>query len=100
MPYGSFFMELVKNVGFPAVIFLIWYLYHESQVRLWTTTSENNAKIFERILSERNLRDERDFDLMKGIVETMQFQGAIVARMEGKIDNNQFCPIVREKSHA
>lgn len=24
---------LIENVGFPALIFLIWYIYHQAQVK-------------------------------------------------------------------
>lgn len=30
---GPFLLELVENIGFPSVIFIIWYLYHKAQVR-------------------------------------------------------------------
>jgi hypothetical protein len=96
MSQGALLIELIKYVGFPAVIFAIWYLYHQSQVRLWSENSKSNSEVFERILRERSIRDARDYELMKNQIEVAQMQAAILARLEQKIDTNQFCPMVKE----
>jgi len=82
-------MELVKNVGFPAVIFAIWYLYHRAQVKAW-----------EAQMQTMNDHETRMFNLLNGQLEALQCIVAQNARMETKIDGNMFCPIVRKESHA
>ncbi|HSA07581.1 MAG TPA: hypothetical protein P5556_10435 [Candidatus Gastranaerophilales bacterium] len=72
-------IELVKNIGFPAVIFAIWYIYHKSQV-----------KTFEDII-------KRNFDVLKDLLETNQYHTALLSKIESKIDMNLWCPVLRNE---
>lgn len=72
-------IELVKNIGFPAVIFAIWYIYHKSQV-----------KTFEDIVSN-------NFIVLKDLLETNQYHAALLSRIENKIDTNLWCPILKRE---
>jgi hypothetical protein len=78
MTETAVFIELVKNIGFPAVVFAIWYIYHKSQV-----------KTFEEII--RN-----NFAVLKDLLETNQQHAAILSRIENKIDVNLWCPFIKE----
>lgn len=71
----------IENVGFPALIFAIWYIYHQSQV-----------KAFEQII-------KNNFDILKDLLETNQYHAAILSRIESKIDNNLWCPILKKEVH-
>ena len=51
----SLLMKLFESIGFPAVIFVIWYIYHNAQV-----------KTFEKIISN-------NFEILKDLVETNQY---------------------------
>lgn len=82
--YG-FLIEIIKAVGFPAIIFIIWYLYHRSQV-----------DFYKQILDEQAERENRNFEVLKELTETIQATTAILSRMEYKIDSNNWCPISRE----
>ena len=82
-------MELVKNVGFPAVIFAIWYLYHRAQVKAWEAQMQTMRE-----------HEERMFALLNGQLEALQCLVGQCARMETKIDSNMYCPMVRKESHA
>nr|BDD48253.1 hypothetical protein 3 [bacterium] len=73
-------IELVKNIGFPAVVFAIWYIYHKSQV-----------KTFEEII-------KNNFAVLKDLLETNQQHTAILSRLENKIDANLWCPFIRKNS--
>ena len=35
----------IENVGFPALIFAIWYIYHQSQVKAFEKIIQNNFEI-------------------------------------------------------
>ena len=70
---------LIENIGFPALIFLIWYIYHQSQV-----------KAFELIIND-------NFEILKDLLETNQFHAALLSRIESKIDNNLWCPILKKE---
>ncbi|HSA05676.1 MAG TPA: hypothetical protein P5556_00695 [Candidatus Gastranaerophilales bacterium] len=80
MSETAVFIELVKNIGFPAVVFAIWYIYHKSQV-----------KTFEEII--RN-----NFAVLKDLLETNRQHTGILSRMENKIDANLWCPFIRKES--
>jgi len=70
---------LVENIGFPAVIFAIWYIYHQAQV-----------KSFEKII-------QNNFEILKELLETNQYHAALLSRIESKIDNNLWCPILKKE---
>jgi hypothetical protein len=82
----NFLLELLKSVGFPAIIFIVWYIYHKAQV-----------EFFMNILKEQAEREERNFKLLNDMVETIQYHTAILSRVEQKIDSNDFCPIIKEQ---
>ena len=73
------FIELVKNIGFPAVVFAIWYIYHKSQV-----------KTFEEII--RN-----NFAVLKDLLETNRQHTSLLTRIENKIDINLWCPFIKKE---
>ena len=79
MSETALLIELVKNIGFPAVVFAIWYIYHKSQV-----------KTFEEMM-------KRNFEVLKDLLETNQYHTAILSRIESKIDMNVWCPILRSE---
>ena len=70
---------LLENIGFPALIFAIWYIYHQSQV-----------KAFEQII-------QNNFEILKDLLETNQFHAALLSRIESKIDNNLWCPLLKKE---
>ncbi len=70
---------ILKDAGFPALIFLIWYIYHQSQV-----------KAFEKII-------QNNFEILKDMLETNQFHTGILSRVESKIDNNMLFQILRKE---
>jgi hypothetical protein len=71
-------IELTKNIGFPAVIFAIWYIYHKSQVKAFEQMMDNN------------------FRILKDLLETTQYNVALLSRIESKIDTNLWCPILKK----
>lgn len=75
----SQFLPLVQNIGFPAVIFLVWYIYHKAQ-----------SKLFEDMMNQ-------NFSILKDLLETNQYHAAILSRVESKIDNNLWCPILKKE---
>lgn len=73
------FLPLVQNIGFPAVIFIIWYIYHNAQ-----------AKLFESMMNQ-------NFSILKDLLETNQYHAALLSRIESKIDNNLWCPVLKRE---
>jgi len=73
------FLPLIQNIGFPAVIFLVWYIYHKAQ-----------SKLFEDMMNQ-------NFSILKDLLETNQYHAALLSRVESKIDNNLWCPILKKE---
>jgi hypothetical protein len=71
--------KLFESIGFPAVIFVIWYIYHQAQV-----------KTFENLMNQ-------NFAILKDLLETNQYHAAILSRIENKIDTNYWCPILKKE---
>jgi len=78
MSETALLIELVKNIGFPAVIFAIWYIYHKAQVKTFEDIVNNNFKV------------------LKDLLETNQYHAALLSRIESKIDTNLWCPILKK----
>lgn len=72
-------IKLFESIGFPAVIFVIWYIYHKAQV-----------KTFENIISN-------NFQILKDMVETNQYSATVLSRIESKIDGNLWCPVLKRE---
>lgn len=100
MTESALFLKLIESIGFPALIFAVWYLYHRSQVKAWELREASQAKTFETQIQTMNEHEARMFQLLNGQLEALQCLVGQVARVESKLDTNQHCPIVREKSHA
>ena len=41
----SILVKLIESIGFPAVIFVIWYIYHNAQVKTFEKIISNNFEI-------------------------------------------------------
>ena len=80
-------LEWAKNIGVPGVIFLIWYLYHKAQ-----------TAILMNLIDEHKARDDKNFEVLGRYAEILEYHAACLARMETKIDDNQFCPLARKEA--
>ncbi|RJP20726.1 MAG: hypothetical protein C4529_08925 [Deltaproteobacteria bacterium] len=100
MAEGALFIELIKYAGFPAIIFAVWFIYHRSQSLAWSEQTKLHFETFSLITKERDVRDERNYEILKEMLEVSRYQSTILARMDSKIDTNQYCPIVRQNTHA
>lgn len=78
MVENTLFTELAKFVGFPILLFIIWIFYHKSTM-----------KIFEKIV-------DKQYDVLKDLIETNHCTISSLARIEQKIDTNTWCPLVKE----
>jgi hypothetical protein len=95
------FLKLIESIGFPALIFAVWYLYHRSQVKAWESREASQSTAWGEQMRAMAAREERVFGLLTGQLEALQCLVAQAARMESKIDGNQWCPLVKkEMRHA
>lgn len=89
------YIELVKAIGFPGVIFLIWYLYHRSENQKWEKNFKAQQEMIGNMLKENSKRAEDQFHLWKEMSESLMMQVTQISRMDTKISTNQYCPILR-----
>lgn len=80
-----FFIELVKYVGFPAMIFIVFFIYHKSQTR-----------ILMQIIENMEAREKALNEYMQQQLETLQCLVGAISRIEYKIDTGMQCPLKKE----
>ena len=51
----SLLLKLFESIGFPAVIFVIWYVYHNAQVKTFEKIISNNFEIPKEMLETNHL---------------------------------------------
>lgn len=97
---GSY-LELVKAIGFPALIFVIWYLYHRGENLKWDQNFQSQRDMqrdmIQGMLKQNSEEREKQFLLWKDLSEILHMQTSQLSRLETKISSNEFCPITRRQ---
>lgn len=106
MPEASFLVEMVKVIGFPAVIFVMWYLDLRSRDKKEAAARESNEKIYQdtkttftTLIENMEKNSNKHFDLLKEMLEINNYQGSLLIKMEEHLRTNQYCPYVRKEFH-
>jgi hypothetical protein len=112
---GMSFQRLAEVGGISVIIFVIWILTIKffdrlviEQKNTFNTIVSGNKEQFQAILTnqkdqfdsylqEQKRHDQQAFELLKDMVETSEYVAGRMASLESKVDNNLFCPIVRER---
>ena len=116
---GNFWLELGKNWGPSIAVLAAWYYHNKDQSRLWAQmldnnktqtaemiktntaqaaqTLENSNKIWSNVMDMVRQQLNQQNEVLKDLLENDQYHGAQLARMEGKIDANQFCPMIKKE---
>jgi hypothetical protein len=107
---------VVANVGVCGLLFLVWYLYHKSQTKAWAELQKSQAEqqklqlqalakqqevqlgSYASLIEGHKEREDKNFRIMERYAEVLEYHGACMARVETKIDQNKFCPMVRRES--
>ena len=82
----QFFIELAKYIGFPVLIFVIFYIYHRSQTEILLKTIKNMEE-----------REQKLNEYLANQTEILQWISSCLSRMEYKIDIGIECPIIKKK---
>lgn len=80
----SALLKITEQIGFPALIFAIWYFYHKSSV-----------KQFNEIIEQQKENSKSTFELLKDMIQTNILQTSLLQDIQAKITNNQWCPFVQ-----
>lgn len=78
-------IEITKIIGFPALIFGIWFFYHKS------STMQLN-----KIIDMQAERERANFNLLKDMIDKMDLQSGLLQKLVERVNSNQFCPYVRD----
>jgi hypothetical protein len=81
----QFFIELAKYIGFPVLIFVIFYIYHHSQTEILLKTIKNMEE-----------REQKLNEYLANQTEILQWVSSCLSRLEYKIDIGIDCPIRKE----
>jgi hypothetical protein len=99
--------ELIKLIGFPAVIFAIWYVSHLANQKTVETLQQANEETiqslqhqYDKIIALQKDYSDRNFDLLKDISRTNELQCGLLGELKTMISLNQFCPVVRQSAGA
>lgn len=90
--------KLIESVGFPGLIFVVWYIYHRSQAKQWEGMMVNQAKQLSemmvnqqqswlQLLGHMEKKNDQTFELLKDSMQTIQAHTMILARIENKVDS-------------
>jgi hypothetical protein len=97
-------IEIMKVVGFPALLFFVWYLYHRSETEKWKiylaqvqVENKQQFELFKSGMIQQERAREQMFLLLKETIETVSYHSQMLSRVEQKMDTNQFCPLVRKE---
>jgi hypothetical protein len=81
----QFFVELAKYIGFPVLIFVIFYIYHRSQTEILLKTIKNMEE-----------REQKLNEYLANQTEILQWVSSCLSRLEYKVDIGIDCPIRKE----
>jgi hypothetical protein len=84
-------VELVKAVGFSALIFVIWII----TLKFFEKILGQQKSYFEKIVAEQSKRNEENFQVLNKFSDAIEYLGGRVSETNSKVDNNHFCPIIR-----
>lgn len=91
------YVELLNTIGFPALIFIIWYVYHRSENIKWDEHFKTQNSIVKEMMEQSKEQTRQQFELWQNQADALHAHTAILARLETKIDHSEFCPIIKEK---
>ena len=95
-------IEFIKVVGISGLIALIWYIYHKSTAGQFNQIlnqqaqreQQNNAN-FEKLIEMQSNREDKNFNLLKDMVNNNILQNEKLQQIQNSINSNNWCPLWR-----
>ncbi len=87
-------IDIVKAVGFSGIIFVIWLL----TLKFFMQVLDQQKNSFKETLDEMSARNRENFEVLNKFAQGTEYLGGKMAEVESKIENNRFCPIVRDET--
>lgn len=98
----SILVEFIKYTGGAGVIALIWWFYHKSMTehlsKIFDQQRERdkeNSENLNQIIKQQSDWQDKNFNLLKDMISTNLLQSETLQEIKTKIDNNQWCPFLR-----
>ena len=99
-------IELVKVVGFGAIIFVIWIItlnffkiiLQQNKEQMLALMAQQD-KQWREVREDQSKRQEESFRILEKHAESLDYLAGQVNNACAKIDSNLFCPIVRKEIH-
>jgi len=78
--------SMLDSFGIGILIFLIWL-----------QTNKSTHKRFKEILAQQAERENKNYELLRGMIEETKKHAEAIARLEEKMTYNWFCPYIKEQ---
>jgi hypothetical protein len=98
-------IDIVKAVGFSGIIFVIWvmtlkFFMHilDEQKKAFEESMARQKSSFDGIWEELSRRNKENFEILNKFASAVEYIGGQMSIMDGKIENNRFCPIMRDET--
>ena len=78
--------EIARDNGLAVLLFVVLFFYLQTQAKAAKEQRETDAA-----------REEHNFQVLQGFMESISMLIAQNSRIESKIDSNQMCPMVRKE---
>lgn len=85
--------RLAQILGFGIVVFVMWIMTIKFFIYVLKSREENSRRI-EDALTKRN---DENFQVLNKFAEDLEFNSGRLSDLSSKIDNNTYCPLVRER---
>jgi hypothetical protein len=86
-------LEGAKILGFGLVVFIIWVL----TIRFFEKILQQQQKQFDQFIAELSKRNTENFQVLNKFAEASEFAGGAISNLSSDINNNRFCPVVRDR---
>jgi hypothetical protein len=86
MAETNLIMDLVKEVGFSAIVFAIWMVYHRNQAKQWVEVFRQSDENWKKMLEQMDKKSDQTFQLLRENMQTIQAHTMILARIENKVE--------------
>ncbi|HOW51764.1 MAG TPA: hypothetical protein PLV42_06945 [bacterium] len=100
----SMFSDILRQFGVAALLFIVVWWMFKQQTQTFTRMMDDQKeqscaerKLYEKMIEQLQKQEERSYNILNGLLETTQYHAGILARVEQKIDSNEYCPLVRGK---
>lgn len=76
-----------ESIGTPILIYYVWYLYHNSQVKQWRERESAENEKWNALLERQGIEQERQFKLLEETLEENKVFSQTVRDLVNEVKN-------------